>query len=270
LFGSKSKDADEAGDDPAAKPTYTLASANSAPARAKTPVAVASLTAPKPVATESIVPLPAARPKTAPVTVAAAEPAQPQMTLASLPKEVFFDNRASWRGSIDAGAQSAQAKASPFDVASADNSVVGSTPQALAYAPEMPTPLPVAAPTRLRPMGTKIPATPAAVAANSTLVEMTVPGPAFAPALSGGTHNVGSPWMRAAMLAPSVGLMATTRTGPLDSRPLQELLHKPAQSLVMTFSADPHLGMTTASYSGTAVVFLATATFARQTTASLR
>lgn len=267
LFGSKSKDADETGDDPAAKPTYALASAG-APARAKTSVAVASLTAPKPVTTESIVPLPAARPKTAPVAVAAAEPVQPQMTLASLPKEVFFDNRASWRGSIDPGAQSAQAKASPFDVASADNSVVGSTPQALAYAPETPTPLPVAAPARVRPMGAKV-AEPVAIAANSP-IEMMMPGPAYTPVLSGGTQSPSSPWIRAAMLAPSVGLMATTRFGPLDSRPLRELLRKPAQSLVMTFSADPHLGMTTANFSGTAVVFLATATFARQTTASLR
>jgi uncharacterized protein YcbK (DUF882 family) len=285
LFGSKSKDADEADDDPAAKPTYTTASAP-APTRAKTPVAVASLTVPKPVATESIVPLPAARPKSAPVAVAATTPAQPQMTLASLPNEVFFDNRGYWRGSIDGNdqAQKAQAKASPFDVASADNSVVGSTPQALAstpqalagtpqalaYAPEKPTPLPVAAPARVRPMGAKIPAAPAAMASTSAPFEVFAVGPAYAPALSGGTQKFESPWMRAAMLAPSVGLMKTTRVGPLDSAPLRELLHKPAQSLVMTFSADPHLGMTTASLSGTAVVFLATATFARQTTASLR
>jgi hypothetical protein len=72
------------------------------------------------------------------------------------------------------------------------------------------------------------------------------------------------------MLAPSVGQMKTTSVGPLDTSPLQALLRKPAQSLVMTFSADPHLGMSTANFSGTAVVFLATATFARQTTASLR
>jgi hypothetical protein len=275
LFGSKSKDADEAGDDPAAKPAYETAS-DTAAARAKTAVSVASLT-PKPVSTETIVPLPTARPKTAPVAVATATPAQPQMTLAALPNEVFFDSRGYWRGSIDgndqaqnAEAKSTQAMASPFDVASADNFVVGSTPQALAYAPEMPTPLPVAAPARLRPMGAKMPAATPAAAANSTPVEVAVAGPAFAPALSNGAASLNSPWTRAAMLAPSVGLMATTRVGPLDSAPLQELLHKPAQSLVMTFSADPHLGVTTASFSGTAVVFLATATFARQTTASLR
>jgi hypothetical protein len=111
---------------------------------------------------------------------------------------------------------------------------------------------------------------PAVVATAPALVDVTVAGPAFTPLLSSGVANFGSPWTRAAMLAPSVGMMTTTKVGPLDVKPLQELLRKPAQSLVMTFSADPHLGMTTANFSGTAVVFLATATFARQATASLR
>ena len=39
---------------------------------------------------------------------------------------------------------------------------------------------------------------------------------------------------------------------------------------LMTFSADPHLGMVAYRFSGSAVVFLATTTFALQTTASLR
>ena len=45
---------------------------------------------------------------------------------------------------------------------------------------------------------------------------------------------------------------------------------KPAQSLAMTFSADPNLGMTTGRFDGPAVVFVATATFTTQMTASLR
>jgi hypothetical protein len=39
---------------------------------------------------------------------------------------------------------------------------------------------------------------------------------------------------------------------------------------MMSFSADPSLGMFTDRFSGNAVVFLATATFTTQTTASLR
>ena len=48
------------------------------------------------------------------------------------------------------------------------------------------------------------------------------------------------------------------------------LLYKPAQSLVMTFSADPHLGMVADRFSRPRGGFLATATFTHQTTASLR
>ena len=53
-------------------------------------------------------------------------------------------------------------------------------------------------------------------------------------------------------------------------RTVATLLHKPAQSLAMTFSDDPHLGMTSANFSGSAVVYLATASFTRQQTAALQ
>jgi len=56
--------------------------------------------------------------------------------------------------------------------------------------------------------------------------------------------------------------MTATNMKPQPMRPLVELLHKPAESLVMTFSADPHMGMTAERFDGRAVVFLATATFA--------
>ncbi|HEY5167563.1 MAG TPA: ATP-binding protein, partial [Pseudolabrys sp.] len=79
-----------------------------------------------------------------------------------------------------------------------------------------------------------------------------------------------SPWLRAAMLTPSMSdYMTATRLGALDPRPLHELLYKPSLSLAMTFSADPHLGMVADRFSGSAVVFLATTTFSIQT-ASLR
>ena len=45
---------------------------------------------------------------------------------------------------------------------------------------------------------------------------------------------------------------------------------KPSTSLVMTFSADPNLGMVADRFSGRAVVFLATATFARPQAISMR
>jgi len=87
----------------------------------------------------------------------------------------------------------------------------------------------------------------------------------------GGSERSDSPWLRAAMLTPSVrSYMTATRVDGIDPRWQYELLHKPAQSLTMTFSADPHLGMEADRFSGNAVVFLATTTFAPQTTASLR
>ena len=38
-------------------------------------------------------------------------------------------------------------------------------------------------------------------------------------------------------------------------------MRKPASAVMMTFSHDPHLGMTTEAFTGSAVVFQATVTF---------
>jgi len=232
LFGRKEADADEASEDVAAKP---------ATGRTRAPVVVASVTAPKAIAVEKIVPLPAARPKAiaAPVVVASATPVT-----------TGFDNRASWRGGIEVGEDLTPPQpASPFEVASAD--VTGSA--ALAYAPASDAPAPV----RARPMGATLPRPAAA-------------NPVAPPSLSGGMSFEG-PWLRAAMLTPSVsGFMTATQVGALDPKPLQELFAKPAQSLAMTFSADPLRGLVAESFAGSAVVFLATTTFTAQKTASLR
>ena len=72
------------------------------------------------------------------------------------------------------------------------------------------------------------------------------------------------------MLTPNVSdYMTSTQLGAVDPRPLHELLHKPAQSLVMSFSAEPLPGLAADRFTGRAVVFLTTVTFAPQTTASL-
>jgi hypothetical protein len=95
--------------------------------------------------------------------------------------------------------------------------------------------------------------------------------PPLMPAMALGGQNPDSLWLRAAVLTPSVsGFMTATRAGEYDPRPLQSLFYKPSQSVMMSFSADPSLGMFTDRFSGNAVVFLATATFTTQTTASLR
>jgi hypothetical protein len=89
--------------------------------------------------------------------------------------------------------------------------------------------------------------------------------------MSIGGQRSDSPWLRAAVLTPSVtDFMTSTRLGELSPAWLQDLLHRPEQSVLMSFSADPQLGMVTDRFTGNAVVFLATATFTAQTTASLR
>ena len=115
----------------------------------------------------------------------------------------------------------------------------------------------------------RLPATAALIPATSNTT--VVAKPPLTTAMSQMTGTPADPWLRAAMLTPSVSdFMSATRLGPVDPRPLHELLHKPSLSLVMTFSADPHLGMLADSFSGRAVVFLATATFTPRTTAALR
>jgi len=241
------------------------------PRHSRGPVAVASLTVPKQVAVEHIVPLPSARPK--PVEVAAVlprpRPAEQPVVTASAANNVF-DNRGYWRGAVETGAALPPpiAAGTTYETASLDPVTTGSAPDdTLAYAAQSQTPLAG----RARPMGSRLPRMPAEArvipsSSNSSLLV----SPPVALAM-GGAERYDSPWLRAAMLTPSVrGFMTATRVGVVDPRWQQYLLLKPAQSVAMSFSADPHLGMVADRFTGSAVVFLATATFAPQTTAALR
>ena len=72
------------------------------------------------------------------------------------------------------------------------------------------------------------------------------------------------------IVAPSAGaFMSTSLLGTTDFRTLSPYLQKPSSSVMMTFANDPHLGMSTQRFAGTAVVFVSTVTFSRRT-ASLR
>jgi hypothetical protein len=98
-------------------------------------------------------------------------------------------------------------------------------------------------------------------------------GPA-APKGPAGPVKVGQkfndPWMRAMIIAPSAGgFMSTGLLGAPDYRVLSPYLRKPESAVMMTFAQDPHLGMTTTKFAGTAVVFVSTVTF-NQRTAALR
>jgi hypothetical protein len=250
LFGI-GKDEDELSEQPA-------------PKRARVPTVVASLSPRKPVTVEHIVPLPAARPKPVAVASALPRPAEQNTVTASMPN--VFDDRADWRRAAETSPMlpAALAAGTRFDTASLDPASTGSTANALAYAAESDNP-PAA---RARPMGSLLPRMPAEAkviptTSNATVVEK----PPLAPALNGG-ERPGGPWLRAAMLTPSVSSFLTvTRIGMVDPRWQYELLYKPPQSVVMIFSADPHLGMVADRFTGSAVVFMPTTTFTTQTAA---
>ncbi|HEY0224599.1 MAG TPA: DUF882 domain-containing protein [Pseudolabrys sp.] len=258
LFGTaKDKDEDEQNEQPA-------------PKRARAPVAVASLTPPTRVVTETIVPMPTSRPNPRPAAVASVTPKQPArpFTTASLPSNEL-DNRIYGHGPVESAALPPPMQSqTPFDVASAEPADGHS---ALAYAAD--NDAAQAAPlAQARPMGASVPKLAPTTALLPAPINTTVVvKPPLAPAISGGSQRSDSPWLRAAIVTPSMsGFMTTLYLTPLDGRQLAGLLAAPSQSLLMTFSADPHLGMTADSFTGSAVVFLATATFTRQTTASLR
>jgi uncharacterized protein YcbK (DUF882 family) len=268
LFG-RGKDADESSEDT----TPDTATTNDT----RAPVAVASVTPPKPkaVAVETIVPLPTARPATnlvasaetkpSSVGAVAVKPASHSFVTASLGANLF-DNRGYWRGAIQDGPDLPKTvtASTKYQTASLDPSSTGTT--ALAYAAE-PAPSKQAQP---RPMGgaratQPPPAEPAVVTSqgNMTIVEK--------PALTAASADpeINSPWLRAAMLTPSVTThMSATRIGAVDMRPLQQMIYKPSQSLAMSFSSDPNLGLAANRFSGPAIVFLATTTFTTQSTAA--
>jgi hypothetical protein len=70
------------------------------------------------------------------------------------------------------------------------------------------------------------------------------------------------PWLRATLVAPNLQTaMTTTVFGVPDFAQLSALMEKPATTVVMTFSDDPHHGVTSERFTGGAVVFLSTVTF---------
>jgi hypothetical protein len=252
LFG---KDEDEQSEQPA-------------PRQPRAPMALASLT--KPVAVEHIVPLPSSRPKPVEVATALPRPRPAGQPVVMASAEANLDNRGYWPSVVEKGPSLPPAITSgtSYETASLDPATTGSgSNDALAFASASGTPLTE----RARPMGSRLPHMPAEARIMPASSNTTVAVKPALPPVVGGGERTDSPWLRAAMLTPSVsGFMTANRVGEIDPRWQQSLLRKPAQSLAMSFSADPHLGMVADRFTGSAVVFLATATFAPQTTASLR
>jgi uncharacterized protein YcbK (DUF882 family) len=237
LFGAP-KDEDQLSEEPA-------------PRQARAPMRLASVSPPKPVATRRIVPLPTARPNTVIMAAAKRKAAEPMVT-ASVPSRAI-ESRNIWGDVIKT--------ALPLEVASAEPAPA----DAMAYAAESEQ-APVA---RARPMGNRVPrlareATVMPGAANTTIAVK-------APEMSISGQRSDSPWLRAAMLTPGVSRFLTaSRLGSVNPNWLSPLFEKPAQAVLMSFSADPQFGLQAERFSGNAVVFLATASFTAHATASLR
>jgi hypothetical protein len=88
--------------------------------------------------------------------------------------------------------------------------------------------------------------------------------------MTSGAQRLDSPWLRAAILTPSVSrALTTTRLGSVDPRGFEVFLHKPAQAVAMSFSTDPTSGMRADRFTGSAVTFVEVATFIRPQTAAL-
>jgi len=255
----KGKDADKQSEGRAHPPSHA-------------PLAIASLDPPKPPAADPNVPLPMARPVVVaavapvaqPVVVASVmpkpRPATPTYVTASLPGNIF-DKRVVWQGAFESDRAQAAERQTPFEVASADPASTGSTGTSpLAYASD--SAKPVAA--RARPMGSKLPRMPAeAKVMPASYTPRTAKQP-LTPAMALGGQSSASPWLRAAMLTPSLrGFMTASRFGKIDLSWQHDLLDKPPLAVAMRFSTDPHLGMVADRFSGRAVVFLATTTFTR-------
>ena len=251
-------------DDGASESRTSSKPAPTAVARAKAPV----------VAAADTVPLPTARPK--PIAVASILP-PPRPARAAKPVVMASNDviaaRGYWRGPVETGPVLSSALVSS---GAADLAVTGSTAAtalatALAYAAVTGAP----ATQRVSPMGRALPrmpvaalVVPAAADASVVVKQASAQAETFAAMPIGVRFD--QPWLRATMLTPSAQtFMTSTRLGAAHQRPLGEFLRKPASSLVMTFSDDPHYGMVAEHFSGSAVVFLATTSFNTRT-ASLR
>ena len=165
----------------------------------------------------------------------------------------------------------ASAAAAPWPLA--DRSERDAIPNALAYAAQ---PIPIADARTLSIGSVTARAAPAAsettIAVKRSDDAPTIASPrakAMSVVRVGDQFN--DPWMRAMIVSPSAqNFMKTTVYGMPDFRALGPYLHKPASTMMATFSEDPHRGMLTETFGGSAVGFTRTVTFAPPRTASLR
>ena len=80
------------------------------------------------------------------------------------------------------------------------------------------------------------------------------------------TTRLSDPWLRAIVVSPSVERYLSISTlGVRDFRSLADLMVKPANSVLMTFSADPNPGLEYSHFTGSSVVFTPTISYTLRT-----
>ena len=78
--------------------------------------------------------------------------------------------------------------------------------------------------------------------------------------------RLSDPWLRAIVVSPSVNrFLCISTLGVRDFRSLAELMVKPANSVMMTFAADPNPGLEYNHFNGSAVVFIPTVSYTLRT-----
>ncbi len=233
-----------------------LAARSARPAPMPTPVSTTTYTPPAQLAqTDLVASIPLPRPAQRPVVVAAATPLPKPAPLRVARVETRNDPRTD-----DAALRAT------YQIASADPSMAvtdGIGAQAMAYAPiETRTQVDQA-----QPMGSvaaRVSSSPIAKADETTTITMSKDQ--LTTVIR--TQRYHEPWLRAVMLTPSVQNNLTgVATSPFDVRRLRDAMRTPSSAVMMSFANDPNNGMTADSFTGNAVVFVATATFGSRTAA---
>jgi uncharacterized protein YcbK (DUF882 family) len=80
------------------------------------------------------------------------------------------------------------------------------------------------------------------------------------------TTRLADPWLRAIMVSPSVNdFLCITSLGVRDYRTFAAMMVKPANSVIMTFAADPNPGLEYTHFTGTTSVFIPTVSYTLRT-----
>jgi uncharacterized protein YcbK (DUF882 family) len=289
LFG-RDKDSEEADDTATVR---EAASGRSVTAKADTnkpepskllPPRVQVASAAEPVVSAAPVPLPrarpiyqvaeqASRPAAAPPTAAPARPAAP-VQVAELTPNQIVNLRGLWdaEAAPQPAAKIALAETNALSVSSQRRMTPKDTTASIGPFPaqdRVPTDMALAYAAAQATVGARA----ATVTTRGSSSIASKPIEAIAQSrLTQAAERLDDPWLRGLVLAPSVqNSLVVTPVGEPDFAGLTQFMKKPVSLVMMTFSSDPYLGMTDGQFSGSAVVFPATVTFAApKRTASLQ